>query len=143
MKYILTITCACLISSYFSQDITTKQAESVIDTTAKTKIQLVYKSNQVGCNLPVSITIGSRTFFPTDFEFMVDDVPVGKQYYRIEGRVECVGIGGCAVSGSGAIDVKENHIYYLKWEMDENNHAKAWITENKKEKKSKSRPIKV
>ena len=81
-----------------------------------TNVTIVYPGDQYGCNLPITITIGNKTFMPTGQMFIATDIPLGQQYYRINGNINCQMIGGCVASGEGSIYVKENSTFYIVWQ---------------------------
>lgn len=81
-----------------------------------TNINVIYQGDQFGCTLPISITIGDKTFQPTSNAYTAYDIPLGTQQYRIQGNINCTSIGGCAAYGEGLINVRENSTFAIRWQ---------------------------
>ncbi len=92
-------------------------------------IQIVYKGDNYSCNLPVTITIGGKTFTPTGSSFTVTGIPLGEQSYRIQGQINCQVIGGCNAFGQGTINVIEDAIFYIGWQNVAFSQCKIWLHE--------------
>lgn len=82
----------------------------------KTNVNIIYQGDQFGCTLPVSITIGDKTFQPTSNAYTAYDIPLGTQQYRIQGTINCTSIGGCTAYGEGLINVRENATFAIRWQ---------------------------
>jgi len=104
----------------------TKPQENVITRTT-TSVQIVYVGDNYGCNLPLSITIGNRTFTPTSNSFSVSGIPLGEQAYRIQGQINCQTLGGCNAIGQGQINVTENSVFYIGWQNVAYSQCKVWL----------------
>jgi len=81
-----------------------------------TSVQIIYQGDQYGCSLPITITIGDRTFQPTSNSYTAYDIPIGSQQYRIQGNINCTAIGGCTAYGEGLIHVRENATFAIRWQ---------------------------
>lgn len=81
-----------------------------------TNVSIIYTGDQFGCTLPISITIGDKTFQPTSNAYTAYDIPLGTQQYRIQGNITCTSIGGCAAYGEGLINVRENATFAIRWQ---------------------------
>lgn len=80
-----------------------------------TSVQLVYTGDQYGCSLPITVTIGGRTFQPQGNAMSLPNVPLGEQNYTIQGNIMCPGVGNCTAYGEGSIDVYPNATFYVGW----------------------------
>lgn len=81
-----------------------------------TYVNIIYQGDQYGCSLPVTITIGDKTFQPTSNSYTAYDIPLGAQQYRIEGTINCAAIGGCNAFGQGTLNVRENATFAIRWQ---------------------------
>lgn len=104
-----------------------KKDNVVLHTT--TSIKVVYTGDNYSCNLPITITIGNKTFKPTSNTFDVSGVPLGEQGYRINGQINCQTIGGCQAFGQGTVNVTENAIFYIGWQNVAYSQCKIWLHE--------------
>ena len=78
------------------------------------------------CFFDLTITIGSREIKYKDFWTGYYRFPLGKQYYKIYGTINCITAGYCSVMGQGYITVKDNSTIYINWIND--NYAKCSVT---------------
>jgi hypothetical protein len=82
----------------------------------RTTVTIVYQGDQYGCSLPITITIGDRTFQPTSNAHMAYDIPLGNQQYRMQGNITCTAIGGCSAYGDGFLNIRENTTFAIRWQ---------------------------
>ncbi len=108
---------------------TVNENENVITKTSAT-IQIIYPGDNYGCSLPITITIGDKTFNPTGNSFQVSGIPYGPQQYTIQGQVNCLLIGNCQASGQGTIDIRENSIFYVRWQNTAYAQCTILLTDN-------------
>lgn len=78
-------------------------------------INLVYTGDTFGCVLNLKFTIGGQEIIPTNNNFPVSGIPVGTQFYTIEGQITCQTGINCAGYGEGSIHVLQGGNYYLAW----------------------------
>lgn len=103
----------------------TTPENKVVKTT--TNVNIIYQGDQYGCGLPITITIGNKTFTPSGQMFTATDIPLGQQYYRINGNINCPVIGGCVASGEGTIYIKENSTFYIGWQNVAFSQCRIWL----------------
>lgn len=82
----------------------------------RTTVTIVYQGDQYGCSLPITITIGDKTFQPNSNAHFAYDIPLGTQQYRMQGNITCTGIGGCGAYGEGLLNVSENATFAIRWQ---------------------------
>lgn len=90
--------------------------ETINRASMKTTIGIVYPGDQWGCNLPMTITIGDKSFTPQGNSVTVSDIPIGQQKYIIQGNINCPYIGNCTAFGEGYINVQPNSTFYVRWQ---------------------------
>ena len=90
-------------------------------TTGTTDIKLQFvpadnQFNQYGCSLQISVNIGGISANPTSNLYTIQNVPVGRQNYKITGQVSCSLYGGqvCGAQGRGMITVDKDGTYGLQ-----------------------------
>ncbi|MBP9152947.1 MAG: M48 family metalloprotease [Flavobacteriales bacterium] len=94
-----------------------------------TDIRIVYLGDEYGCRLPITITIGNRTFTPISSSYQIMDIPKGSQKYKIEGKINCPKSQCWIVESTGTIDVKANSTFYVHWKSEPWMKCKAWLSE--------------
>jgi hypothetical protein len=97
----------------------------VVKTTGS--VYIVYAGDQYGCSLPVTITIGDKTFTPTGQTFLASDIPLGQQRYQISGNINCPMIGGCSAYGEGTIYVRDNSTFNVVWQNVAFAQCRIWL----------------
>lgn len=96
-----------------------------------TSINIAYKGDQHGCNLPITITIGTKHFSPNSNPFVISDIPLGMQPYEISGEVNCPSLGGPRpATGHGTINVTSNATFYVYWNDGEYGQCHVELLEN-------------
>lgn len=84
---------------------------------SRAAIQISYAGDPYGCQLPLTIAVGDRSFAPQGHLARLEDVPLGTQPYQIYGVISCPSLGGaCAVDSEGAIEVAAGRTYHLVWQ---------------------------
>lgn len=97
----------------------------VVKTTGS--VRIAYAGDQYGCSLPVTITIGDKTFTPTGQAFIATDVPLGQQRYQIKGNINCPVIGSCSAFGEGTIYVRDNSTFNVVWQNVAFAQCRIWL----------------
>ncbi len=84
----------------------------------RASISIAYTGDYYGCRLPVEISIGDRSLYPSGsgYSFVYNDVAVGQQPYQIEGQIQCPSVGNCQAFGNGSINVIPGNEYYIRWQ---------------------------
>ena len=90
-------------------------------------INFVYPVDYYGCNLPISIKIGDKSFYPKSNLHQEKDIELGEQKYTIQGQISCPTIGVCQVYGEGSINVISGNNYYLYWKNTSYGQCTAWF----------------
>lgn len=104
-----------------------KKPKDNVITKTTTSVQIVYLGDDYGCNLPITITIGNKTFTPTGDTFQVSGIAYGEQGYQIQGQINCQTIGGCNAYGQGTINVTEDATFYIRWQNVAFSQCKVWL----------------
>lgn len=82
----------------------------------RASILLAYGGDQYGCMLPLTFSIGDRSIQPQGRFARFDDLPPGRQTYRITGSINCPTIGSCSVDSEGVLEVVDGRTYDLVWQ---------------------------
>lgn len=91
------------------------QQNSPDNTKKKTNIKLIYQGDVYGCNLQINVVLNNMPIRPFGTIFPIENVNTGENSYQINGLISCPGIGSCAASGAGNINVSDNANVYLLW----------------------------
>jgi hypothetical protein len=90
--------------------------EEEADGPRRASILLAYGGDQYGCMLPLTFSIGDRSIQPQGRFARFDDLPPGRQTYRITGSINCPTIGACSVDSEGVLEVADGRTYDLVWQ---------------------------
>lgn len=90
--------------------------EEKVDRPRRASILLAYGGDQYGCMLPLTFSIGDRSIQPQGRFVRFDDLPPGRQTYRINGSINCPVIGSCSVNSEGVLEVADGRTYDLVWQ---------------------------
>ncbi len=82
-----------------------------------TYVNIVYNGDEWGCNLPITISIGNRTFNPQGTAVTIQNIPAGRQKFVINGNINCPNNGSCSAYGEGYINVYPNSTFYVVWQV--------------------------
>jgi hypothetical protein len=83
---------------------------------ATTNVTLNYAGDYYGCVLQIQVKIGTTTAVPTSNSFTMQNVPLGRQNYTINGQIGCTALNAsCVARGQGTITVDVDDVYNVVW----------------------------
>lgn len=96
----------------------------------RASILLAYAGDPYGCMLPLTFWIGDRSIQPQGRFARFDDLPPGRQPYRITGSINCPTIGSCSVDSEGVLEVAEGRTYDFVWQNTSFGHCDAILRQS-------------